>query len=64
MSKTNFKKEYEGAYEELEAIIKYIDKMIEKPEGEYDKGFNRACKEISEILEEFEYRMWLRLDYE
>ena len=62
MAKIKFKKEFEGAYEELKAISEHIDEMIEKPENEYDKGFNRACKVISEMIVELEYRMLLRLD--
>ena len=35
-----------------------------KPENEYDKGFNRACKVILDMLGEFNYRMEVRLENE
>ena len=59
-----YKKEFHNAYDELVLIMDEIDNMIEKPENEYDKGFNRACKVILEMLGEFNYRMEVRLENE
>jgi hypothetical protein len=60
-----YKKEFHNAYDELVLIMDEIDNMIEKPENEYDKGFNRACKVILEdILGPFNYRMEVRLENE
>lgn len=60
-----YKKEFHNAYDELVLIMDEIDNMIEKPENEYDKGFNRACKVILEdMLGPFNYRMEVRLENE
>lgn len=60
-----YKKEFHNAYDELVLIMNDIDNMIEKPENEYDKGFNRACKVILEdMLGPFNYRMEVRLENE
>ena len=60
-----YKKEFHNAYDELALIMNDIDNMIEKPENEYDKGFNRACKVILEdMLGPFNYRMEVRLENE
>ena len=60
-----YKKEFHNAYDELVLIMDDIGNMIEKPENEYDKGFNRACKVILEdILGPFNYRMEVRLENE
>ena len=60
-----YKKEFHNAYNELVLIMDEIDNMIEKPENEYDKGFNRACKVILEdMLGPFNYRMEVRLENE
>lgn len=59
-----YKDEFHNAYDELVLIMDEIDNMIEKPENEYDKGFNRACKVILEMLGEFNYRMEVRLENE
>ena len=57
-----YKKEFHSAYDELVLIMDDIGNMIEKPENEYDKGFNRACKVILDMLGEFNYRMEVRLE--
>ena len=60
-----YKKEFHNAYDELVLIMDDIGNMIEKPENEYDKGFNRACKVILEdMLGPFNYRMEVRLENE
>jgi hypothetical protein len=60
-----YKKEFHSAYDELVLIMDEIGNMIEKPENEYDKGFNRACKVIlQDILGPFNYRMEVRLENE
>lgn len=59
-----YKDEFHNAYDELVLIMDDIETMIEKPENEYDKGFNRACKVILEMLGEFNYRMEVRLENE
>lgn len=59
-----YKKEFHSAYDELVLIMDEIGNMIEKPENEYDKGFNRACKVILDMLGEFNYRMEVRLENE
>ena len=59
-----YKKEFHSAYDELVLIMDDIGNMIEKPENEYDKGFNRACKVILDMLGEFNYRMEVRLENE
>ena len=60
-----YKKEFHNAYDELVLIMNDIGNMIEKPENEYDKGFNRACKVILEdMLGPFNYRMEVRLENE
>ena len=67
-----YKKEFHNAYDELVLIMDEIENMIEKPENkflvqsvnEYDKGFNRACKVILDMLGEFNYRMEVRLENE
>ena len=58
-----YKKEFHSAYDELVLIMDDIGNMIEKPENEYDKGFNRACKVIlQDMLGPFNYRMEVRLE--
>ncbi len=58
-----YKKEFHSAYDELVLIMDEIGNMIEKPENEYDKGFNRACKVIlQDMLGPFNYRMEVRLE--
>lgn len=60
-----YKKEFHSAYDELVLIMDEIGNMIEKPENEYDKGFNRACKVIlQDMLGPFNYRMEVRLENE
>jgi hypothetical protein len=60
-----YKKEFHSAYDELVLIMDEIGNMIEKPENEYDKGFNRACKVIlQDMLGPFNYRMEMRLENE
>lgn len=60
-----YKKEFHSAYDELVLIMDDIGNMIEKPENEYDKGFNRACKVIlQDMLGPFNYRMEVRLENE
>ena len=59
--KIKYEDEFHSAYDELVLIMDDIENMIEKPEKEYDKGFNRACKVILDMLGPFNYRMEMRL---
>jgi hypothetical protein len=58
----DYNKEFHDAYSELLLIEEEIENMIEKPENEYDKGWNRACKVILQSIGEFRYRMELRVE--
>ena len=48
---------YKVFYDQINYIEDEIDKMIEPPENEYDKGWNRACKVILEHIGHLRYEI-------